>query len=488
MLNQSMVPTTNTLGGNAQMAAELQKAITVGYPNMPGSTGSALQAQALDPVVTNLAFQADELALRRKLVPKNVQSTVQQYAELGAYGTGDFGQAFLREVDVPSPNDAPVASRYTTLKHMGRQGSVSFAAMQTAGGSIVEPLNFETRNLIMQILQNQEECHLYGNSALNPLEYDGLLTQMLARAPEENVRDLRGQSLSQDEIMHAGSVVGKKGNHGTLTDLFLNIQCKGDLGRQLINQQRNFINGAGAATSQGLTLGLDPKFIQGVKGLIELNMSPFITDGGSPPMTTTGLPQFAPAVPTIGTATAGAPGAGQNSSFSTTADVGDVSYIVVASNSKGTAAPVYVTPGSTVDVAQGQVVSFTITPGAGNLPDYYAIYRTPTNSRSVDLSDHKLIQKVPNNVDGIAQNSTVTVVDQNDKLPGTYDALALDLTPGRDFVNLLQTGPMARVPMGITQTAFSFMVTHTLAMQLRAPRRAFYWKNVGLLGSLPTPV
>jgi hypothetical protein len=38
------------------------------------------------------------------------------------------------------------------------------------------------------------------------------------------------------------------------------------------------------------------------------------------------------------------------------------------------------------------------------------------------------------------------------------------------------------------QTAYQFMVTHTMAIQLRAPTRAFLWQNVGLLGDLPLPV
>lgn len=484
-MNEALVPTQTPLSSQQQMASDLRKALTVGYPNLPGNVGSALQTQSLDPVVTNLCYQITDLKLREKLPVKTVNSRVQQYAELSSYGSRGAASSFLPEIGTPQPSDGTVIPRYTALKNMGLQGAVSFDAMQAASGSIVEPLSFETRNCVMRLLQDQEEMNFVGNSTLQPLAYDGLITQMLARAPSRNIRDLRGQSLNQDEIMHASATVGDKPTFGTLTDLFLNTQSKGDLGRQLIAQQRNLTNGAAASPT---ILGLDPDGVRGTKGIINLHATPFLTDGGSPSPAPTGLPQYAPVAPTVSNAAAAAPANGQVSQFTTTSDVGDVSYVVVAVGTQGTSAPVYATPGNTIAVAQGQVVNLTITPGAGNLPEYYAIYRVPTNSPALTLDAHKLIMKVPNTIDGIPQNSVVTVTDTNAKLPGTFDAIAFDFSPGQENQVLLQLGPMARIPMGVVQTAFQFMITHTLAPQLKAPTKAFLWQNVGLLGSLPVPV
>jgi hypothetical protein len=485
-MNNSLLAQNSSLGGNAQIAANLEKALTVGYPNLPGNTGSALQTQALDPQVQNLAYQITDLALRQKLPVVNVNSRTSEYVELSKYGSGGAYSTLMPEVGTPNNNDGTVIPRFTALKNLGLQGAVSFDAIRMAGGSIVDPLNFVTRNTVMAMLQSEEELNFVGNSALSPLAYDGLIPQILARAPAQNVRDLRGQTLTQSEIERASSTVGAKPTFGTLTDLFLNTNNLGDLARQQIAQQRNIVGGD--VNASPTILGIQPTHVRGTKGLIELHATPFLTDGGSPAPAPTGLPQYAPAAPTVTNVAAAAPANGQKSKFNTTSDVGDVSYVVVAVSAQGTSAPVYATPGQTVAVASGQVVNLTITPGAGALPEFFSVYRIKTNGGDLSLDSHKLILQVPNTVDGIPQNGSVTVSDTNAKLPGTYDAIALDFSPNMQNQVIVQGGSMARIPMGIVQTAYQFMVTHTMAIQLRAPTRAFLWQNVGLLGDLPLPV
>jgi hypothetical protein len=288
--------------------------------------------------------------------------------------------------------------------------------------------------------------------------------------------------LTQQEVVRASSIVAGAPNYGKLSKLYLNTLCKGDIATGITPFQRNMI-GNGVDNS-AVVLGLDPTHIRTTEGLLELKATPFLDDGGAPTMTSTGNPALVPATPTVTTATAAAAGPGQQSMFTAQSDVGDVSYVVQSCNRYGRSAPVYVTPNSTVAVAQGNVVTFSITPGAGNLPEWYSVFRTKTNSKSLTIIDHRLILRVPNtNGDGIPYNASSVIMDTNQKLPGTFDALAFDMAP--DLNRFVQTGPMMRYMMGITQTAREFMLVLFGSPSMRAPGRVFLWQNIGLAPETP---
>lgn len=465
---------------NAEIAQNLHKALTVGQPNLPGGPGGAAWVpQSLDPLLVNTTFSMDNLVLWQRLAKITNKNPTVQYAELSAYGQPPMHNIYIPEVGTPQQGDTTYIARYDVQKQVGVRGSVSFIAQETNG--LFDPLAQESKTRTMELLRKLEWGLWHANSALSAVQFDGFIPRILARSPKSNIYDMRGAPLRQEDLINAATTVASAPNYGTLTHLFLNTACKGDIARGIIPEQRYMANAPG---NQAAILGIDPTHVRTTVGDIELCGSPFLDDGGVPHPVVTGDPSRAPAAPSVAAPAVAAPNTGTESKFSASADVGTVAYVVVACNQYGTSAPVMVSPNSPTATQQGQVVNLTITPGPGNLPEFYKIYRTPVNGPVSSLSGFRLIQSVPNSIDGIPQNGAVIATDTNSRLPGTFDAIAFQMDP--DLIRLVNMGPMTRIPMAITETAMSFMLRYVCTPQLRAPGRCFYFQNVGLTtGALP---
>ena len=120
-MQTDMVSLSQAGSGAPDVAAGLNKALTAGFPNLPGSVGNALVPQSLDPMIVNLQYQDSDLALLNMLERVTVPSTVAQYAELTSYGQPPLDNGYIDEVDVPQESSAAYASRYTTLKQLAFQ-------------------------------------------------------------------------------------------------------------------------------------------------------------------------------------------------------------------------------------------------------------------------------------------------------------------------------------------------------------------------------
>jgi hypothetical protein len=354
---------------------------------------------------------------------------------------------------------------------------VSFIAMQTR--NIVDMAAEAARTGTMDLLRKTERSLWYGDPTKSPLQWQGLIPKIQQRAPAANIIDCRGQPLDQNFLLQGTTVVADAPNYGRVTHLFVNTRAKGDIARGFFNTQRTMVTTNN--NNDAITIGLNPTQFASTSGMVEFVDTPFLDNGGNPTIGAVGDPSLAPPVPVISTAAlAGAPAAGITSKF-TTADAGAYLYVVQASNANGFSAPVAVSAAA-IQVAQGQVVTFGLTAGAGAVTEHFKVYRTPLGG-GVPV----LIQKVSNlDANSLPQAGVANqVVDFNDKLPGTYDAVMMQFDA--ETVRFLQLGSLTRVPMAIVQTAMQWMLLMTGAPSLRAPNRAVLYKNIGLAPQAVSP-
>ena len=462
---------------NNESAQELQKALQVGFPNTPGAAGGqALTRQSLDAVLATTTLSMADIKLWKMLPKVAANSTVEQYVELAAYGQ-NIENGFMAEIDTPNNSDATYVPRYELLKTLGVRCGVSFIAMQTK--NIVDLAAEAARTGTMDLLRKTERSLWYGDPTKSPLQWQGLIPKILARSPAANIIDCRGLPLDQEFLLQGTTVIADAPNYGVATHLFVNTRAKGDIARGFLNTQRTVVTQGN--NSDAITIGLNPTQFASTSGMVQFVDTPFLDNGGNPTLGAVGDPSLAPPVPVISTAAlAGAPGAGVESKF-TAADAGAYTYVVQASNSNGFSAPIALSAAA-IQVAAGQVVTFGITAGAGNVTEHFKLYRTPLAGGAPVL-----IQKISNlDANNIPQAGVqVLALDYNDKLPGSYDAVMMQFDV--ETVRFLQLGSLTRVPLAIVQTAMQWMLLMTGAPSLRAPNRAVLFKNVGLAQHVASP-
>jgi hypothetical protein len=324
----------------------------------------------------------------------------------------------------------------------------------------------------MHLLRIIERGLFFARSDLTSLQFDGFEKLIEDGAPSDNIIDLRGSPLSEDVLVDGALTISDAPNYGIPTDTYLNPRTKADLVKTFFPKERYDLF---TKTSEGL-VGLDIQGFTSPAGDVRFNADTFIDDGGAPNAAIIGDTSQVPSVFTVSTA----PTTPTDSSSQFAADdAGDYYYEVVAVNRYGRSAAQVVVAGPTaVTVAEGDKVTFGLTPGATQ-PDWWEIFRSKVGGAA---GSERLIMRVPHTTAAAEQ----TIDDYNAYLP--YTTTAFMFQQNLENMSFKQLAPMVKVPLATIDTSIRFMLLLYGVPVLYSPGKNVLFRNVGrATGAVGTP-
>lgn len=440
----------------------LNKALTVGNSqDAPGAVvagdGFALRVESLENTLINTTYRMKHILLWKGIHKKAAYNTIEEYNELSSYGENPDA-LWVAEGDLPEEDDSTYERKYSTVKFIGTTRRVTHVAtvINPAHGPIVAQ---EGVNGTMHILKGLERGLFYGNSDLSSLQFDGYEKLITDNSPAENIIDLRGLPLSEDNLTDGALTVQAAPNYGVPTDLHLNPQVHADLGKVFFPKERV------QPGMKGNMVGLDLKGWTSPAGDVIFNPNVFITDGGGP-TSAVGDSAKRPATPTVST---GATTPAYGDSQFGAADAGDYWYKVQAVNRFGRSAAVDVGGGAITLVAADET-TWGMTPGSSVSVGWYEIFRSKVGGAD---GSERLILRVPN----AAGAGEQTLRDFNDYLPYTSSGFLFEQTP--EAMYFKQLAPMIKVPLAIIDLSVRWIQALYGVPVLAAPKKMVLFRNIG---------
>ena len=454
---------------NGVDAGELQKALTAGYgtDSSQFSGGRALIPEDLESETINVVSLLKEDCKVMNTVKKTpVRSTVHEINTRTEHGEYRF--ASVPEGGHSLVTNQAIERKSYYMKYLQTLRSVTkqMEVVETFEGALAS----EKIAGIETIIKSAEYQCFQGDAAIIPTQFDGFLAAIRkAPAAERNIINLAGQTVGSygakvfDEI---SAMVRHQG--GILEKAFFPIALSKDVKEMFADKMRYVINQPlgnlsfkaipDYGTSTGATIALsgdgagDDLFYE-VKGTV-------VAEGNAAKR---------PAAPASVTAAAAA---GAASAF-TASDAGDYNYAVHAVNSYGISAGTEVS--GAVTVAGGNVVTLTITPGAGVPATGFIICRSKKDGTEVMEMD-----SVAN-----SGETTTTFVDKNEELPGTASMLFLTakrIQPVYTFAQLMPVCTYPLAPVNAAETPFLVMMFGGL--EVHAPKFCALVKDISYKGGL----
>jgi len=434
---------------------ELRKALNVGYSNPP--TGNdALRVESLEASLKLLSYGAQHIKLWNDIIKLDEFSTVAEFNQLSAYGSE--GGGFTAAGELPEEEDSTYARQTAKVKYVGTTRAVAHPTtlLKTLPANAIAQ---ETNNGILWMLRKIERSLAFGDSAVVPLEWDGLMPQIIAGGG--NVIDMRGGVLTDAKLEEVSDVVLQ--NYGVMTKVYAATTVFSDFSRAYYDKQR--FNTPGANPSG--KVGTPVKGMTTQAGDLEFVGDVFFARGAAPLAAASNVK--APAAPTIVLANLGA----TVGSLFAAADAGTYKWQVSGLNSYGESAPSAISGGTAL--AAGEAASVTITDGGGVYQATgYKLYRTDKGGSTTTF----MVQAARTAVAGVYQPTTV-VNDLNFDLPGTFKALGLDLTD--QSLAFKQLSPLIKMPLAIVSPAIRWMQLLYGTPVVYAPKKNVVFKNIGKL-------
>jgi hypothetical protein len=455
MLDASLLPAIGrgssvTAEMGADMVAELQKALTVGYGTDVSTFvgGTAFRIQSLDKTMMATIQENKHFRLFNELAKSKATATVDEWTEMSQVG-GFPGGSTNSETGNINAAQGNYARRVGLVKYLMTRREVSFVS--TLGNNIVSSEAIEGQAGAKQLLTDAEYLSFEGNSAIVPTEFDGIYAQISAGVTAglvdpANIIDARGQTLaSVSYINQAAAQVSAFNNYGQPTHIFTSQQVQADFDTNLDPAFRVPLT---SVPGGGLSIGSPVKGIRTSWGDIANMPDVFIRDSMQQQpfellYPTSVLAGIGPAVPPTAVT------ASNTASQFTGPAVGHYYYFVTGINAAGQSLG---SASADVSVASGFGVTLTITRSAGAQETGYVIYRSRVNP-----AGSAWLTFVNNDVrymDRVAvAGATTTYVDLNAIIPGTTKAYILNMTPSDQAISWRQLLPMLKFPLYPTVAA-----------------------------------
>jgi len=164
----------------AQEVNELQKALSLSSEyasTLPGSMtgGAALAVEDLDRTLKLVTFGMEHLKLWKDIVKEKQTQTVHEFNIQNSYG--QEVSPFFQMGSTPQGTDASYNREIAIVKYLGTYGQVqhNLTLIQAAHGPVVAR---EVKNKTVELLSRNERAMFEADSAINPLEYDGIEATM----------------------------------------------------------------------------------------------------------------------------------------------------------------------------------------------------------------------------------------------------------------------------------------------------------------------
>jgi hypothetical protein len=457
------------------------------YPRAGNDANPVLRSESLDQTLRLVTYQETHLRMWQHLAKVKRTSTVNEINRLPDYSNG-IDSGFMPEIGVPVESDVVLQRRVNYIKFMGEMRAVSLAAQQVTADEPTKAMELEVLAGTRSLLRKVELALFSGDSALSPLQWDGIDKQILTNpdgslAPEREI-DLRGGNLDEETIMQASLRISDSPNYGNPNLLLVNPAIKTRFLRSFSQYQR-YMQPAGGQT----TFGLDTDAYRTPAGDISIDASPFLRITPPPPTINSG--RGAPndfTLDAAGNITAGATvtiidatnPAAAGSRFGAT-DAGDYAYYAVACNAKGKSAPGRI--GLSGALAAGQAVQVSVQAPVGtadNATEWIDIYRTKSDADGGNFTnpqEARLIMRIPNPAAGPAEK-----VDLNSTRPFTARCYMFSNTQENMYMDMLSS--LMRLDLGIRDTAHRFMLLMYASPVIAVPERQICISNVSAEGTI----
>lgn len=445
--------------GSASEVNELRKALTAGADvNNPGTTaggGFPLRVESLEKTLKVVTYRMDDVRLWKNIQKLPAFNTVEEYNRLQSYGSGEA--AFMGEGDLPEADDSTYSREFTVIKFVGTTRAVThvMSLIKPAHGPVIAQ---ETVNGTAHLIKQIERALFFGDSAMVPVQWDGLQKLITAGAPAANIIDMRGKPLTEDALNDGALTVKTTPNYGRATDLYCADGAYSDIAKSFYPAERLPMTPGGFQDGMA---GLSLKGFHSMCGPVMFNPDTFVEFGGPVPAAAVGDASKRPSVTTVSVAIAA--GANAASQF-IASDAGDYRYSVISRNRYGTSVALSLGP---VTVAAGDQVTFTVADGAV-LATCYDIYRSAKDGAATTNRFMTTIAR---------SGATTAFIDRNANLPGTSQAFLIQ--QNLEFFSFKQLAPFSKIPLATVDTSVRWMQLLYGAPTVYAPGKAVIYKNVG---------
>ncbi|MCU0912943.1 MAG: hypothetical protein MUC88_00095 [Planctomycetes bacterium] len=445
--------------------ADLRKALTAGQsinnPGVSAGEGFPLRIESLENTLKVVTYRMDDVRLWQSVTKLPAFNTVEEHNRLREYGSGVA--AFIDEGDLPESDDSTYSREYSVVKYMGVTRSVShvMSLIRPAHGNVIAQ---ETVNGTAWLLRQVERALFFGDSTMIPQQWDGLVKQITAGAPNPtlNVIDMRGRPLSEDALNDGCLIVKTEPNYGRATDLYLADGAFSDLAKGFYPAERIPLNPAGW---QNGMVGLNIQGFYSQFGPIKFSPDTFIQFGPVAPSTAAGPSGKRPSTPTESVAPTEVSLGGGETSYWVASDSGDYYYKVCAINRYGRSAAVAMTGPCTV--SSGKKVTMTVADGS-DAGTAFELYRSTKDGLATTCKLAKTTAR---------SGATTVLTDWNAELPGTSKAVLIQ--QNLEFFSFKQLAPFLKIPLATISTAIRWMQLIYGTPVVYAPGRAVIYKNVG---------
>lgn len=441
-----------------QLAQALSKSMEAGFPlpdSAPGSIAPVMP-ESLEATITSLIWTEDHLKLLKKLKKHQATNTVHQFIRLLEHGHDlppFVGEGLIPDLE-SDPNWERVFARLRIAVRLGRVTDI--AGLVKIVGTAPNMIAEANKRVSLSLLGSVEDSLFFGNSAINPLGWDGLVTQILANSPEECIFDLRGEHLTPEMIDEGVATV--LDNAGAIDSVWMANGVRMALG-QIGGDKLKLERPTGTADSGGTQVGLAANAAITVGGNVPFETSYFLQAKKGPKAAGVGAADK-PAQPTISNLAA----AGSGSQFAA-GDAGSYWYVAVAVGATGKSIP---SAAVQVAVLAGQNVSLDLTDGAVGNVIYYELFRSDKDGAADTIKKVGEVRWT---------GAPTPWTDTNDTIPGMTYSFGLSFRP--EDLEFAQLGmPAVRVPLAKIDLSDRFAIVLIGALLLKAPTKILLFRNV----------
>lgn len=436
--------------------------------------GGALGVQSLDRAMYATLQEQEHFVLFNRLASSNATNLVDEYIRQTSIG-GYLGQSGNTQMGVVRAATGDYSREVANVKFLMQLRQVGYILGLVDNAQ--DPMALEELNGAKALLTDAEYWLFHGNSAVSPVEYDGLFKLIddaitAGQVSDDHIQDMNGTALTGNEqIAKIGAAVAQYGNWGKLTDLFMTTDVQTDLNVNLDPAMRWVPEGQ----NPPMTTGAHVSAIRLQNGRVTTNTDTFLQYDKHPmamPLEVN-WSAVAAANSAFKPASVVATTPVDSASRFTGARAGNYYYGVagVGPTGEGMSA---ITATAQVAIAAGDNATLVITKSAGGTETGYAIYRS-RQSGTADADDMRLVAVVPK------AGATTTFIDQNRDMPGTTKVACLNLTPADAAIDWRKFGGMTKIPLPfgnggqMVHSWFQFMSGY---LRMTKPRHHGYIKNV----------
>lgn len=445
------------------------------------TNGAATTIHSLDEEMVLLAQDSDEYNFLNTMFHKDTKSALNVFGQILDWGgNGDF--SFVGETDDADFKDVSIKRISKTVSFLAEGYALSKVLDIQDTGSY-DPEQIQVQGAINRIMQTLAYGVWYAKKSVNPLEFDGFVTELEAAG---QVFDAQGGFPAIKTIKEL--TVNIRTQFGMANEFWLHDGCKNVLDTYYTEAKEFFVQ----PNNTNPTVGYD---IPGLKGaplkdgrldfktdlwmnrhMVEL---PTFRDANNNKVSGKTNPK-APDAPSFTAGVSGSAVVGSNwlprdTKNVSGADAG-VSYRVVACNRYGRSAPSTVVTSATM--FPGRAITLTITPaGTGEIATYFQIFRESIPGNGKYYLTERIVR---------SQNPTTVYVDLNAWRPGCTEGVVGDFN-SRSALDQKRTYQMLRMlpllqtkftPNAVYQRKLAGMVEWYGGLAVLQPKRFYLVKNL----------